>query len=117
MNKTEKQILAQDTRSWDGAALPSYPSGTPEIVICRIKIAPGARLDKHYHPVINAGIVERGILTIVADDGRERDFGPGEAIIEMVNVAHYGENRGDEPVDLVMFYASTPGTPISLSSE
>lgn len=116
MKNIEKKVLAAGSQAWNGSRLPDYPSGEPEVDVCRITIDPGQRLEKHIHPVINAGMVISGTLTVVDDNGDESTFGPGEAIIEMVGLPHYGENRGDEPVDIVMFYASTPGTPLSLPS-
>lgn len=83
------------------------------IEVLDIEIAPGARLALHTHPVINAGVVIRGRLTVVSSEGKERTFSAGEAIVEMVHKPHYGENRGDEPVRLVLFYAATPGQPLS----
>lgn len=103
----KKKTLASDTRAWDGSMLPPYPAGQPEVSVVRIAIAPGARLAMHTHPMINAGMVIAGRLTVVAADGGERTFGPGEAIIEMVNRPHYGENRGADTVDLVMVYADS----------
>ena len=59
----------------------------------------------------------RGELTVVADDGRERSFRAGEGVIEMVGRLHYGENRGEEPVELVMVYAGSDGLPLSEPAE
>ena len=33
----------------------------------------------------------------------------GDALVEMIGTVHYGENRGDEPAEVVMFYAGTEG--------
>lgn len=103
----------ESASSWDGAPLPRYPAGTPLVTILRYTVAPHARLPLHRHPVINAGAVLRGELTVVAEDGRERTFRAGEGIVEMVGTLHYGENRGDEPIELVMFYAGSEGLPLS----
>ena len=62
-------------------------------------------------------MVLRGELTVVADDGRERRFRAGEGVIEMVGRLHYGENRGEEPVELVMVYAGSDGLPLSEPAE
>lgn len=113
MKDIRKEILASGSKSWDGSDLPRYPDSEPEIVVCRISIPSGAKLEMHTHPVINAGMVLSGTLTVIGADGNEKEFNAGDAIIEMVGKPHYGENRGQEPVDLVMFYASTPGTPLS----
>lgn len=104
--------LLVSSSSWDGAALPAYPAGRPELSILRYTLAPHTQLPPHVHHIINCGVVISGQLTVVALDGTERTFGPGEALIEMCDRAHYGENRGDTPVDLIMFYAGTPGLPL-----
>ena len=54
---------------------------------------------------------------MVAGNGTERTFRPGEGIVEMVGTLHYGENRGDDEVELVMFYAGAEGVPLSVKSE
>lgn len=105
--------LAETSASWDGTPLPPYPDGTPQVTILRGVVRPGAKLAQHKHPVINAGIVLRGELTVVAEDGTTRCFRAGEAIVEMVGKYHYGENRGSEEVELVLFYAGTAELPLS----
>lgn len=73
---------------------------------------PGEKLAMHRHPVINAGIVLQGELTVVAENGLEKTFRAGEGIVELVGTYHYGENRDKEPVELVIFYAGTTETPL-----
>lgn len=114
LHTIDRKVLAGGSQAWDGSQLPDYPDGEPEISIMRITIPAGDRLEMHVHPVINAGMVISGTLTVISASGDEHEFKAGDAIIEMVGKPHYGENRGDEPVDIVMFYASTPGTPLSL---
>lgn len=97
--------------SWDGAELPAYPAGRPQLSILRYTLAPHSQLPPHVHRIINCGVVISGALTVVALDGTERTFHAGEAIIEMCDRAHYGENRGDEPVDLSSW--SMPARPAS----
>jgi quercetin dioxygenase-like cupin family protein len=109
----EFQTLAKGTHSWDGAPLPSYPSGTPEITISRIVIAPGAVLPFHQHPFINAGVVLRGQLTVTTEHGRTLKLEAGDALIEVVHTWHRGENTGSEPVEIIVFYAGTKDTPVT----
>ncbi len=101
--------LAETSCSWDGATLPNYPATTPQITILRYTFPPHQVLPAHRHLVINCGVVLKGELTIVTTDGRERTFKAGDAVVEMVGTVHSGENRGDEPVELIMFYAGTEG--------
>lgn len=105
--------VVESSASWDGTPLPAYPRGVPRVTILRAAIPPHTKLDMHLHRPINAGVVLCGELTVVADDGCERTFRAGEGIVEMVGKRHYGENRGDQAVDLVMFYAGAEGMPLS----
>ncbi len=108
------QELAKTTKSWDGALLPAYPRTQPEITILRISIPGGARLDVHTHPVINAGILLKGQLTVVTKDGKMLHLKAGDPIVEVVNTWHYGINEGDAPAEIVVFYAGTLNTPVSI---
>ena len=106
--------LVKTTRSWDGKVLPPYPQGQPEVTILRISIPAGTRLDTHSHPVINAGVLISGQLTVVTTDGKTLHLKAGDPIVEVVNTLHYGINQGEVPAELVVFYAGTIGTPITV---
>lgn len=106
--------VVESSSSWDGTPLPAYPEGVPRVTILRAAIQPGAKLEMHRHRMINAGMVLRGELTVVDEGGgAERTFRAGEGIVELVGRRHYGENRGGEVVDLVMFYAGAEGMSLS----
>ena len=53
----EKQVqsteLIRTSQSWDGAALPDYLQGRPEIVAVKYEILAGEKLGRHHHPVMN----------------------------------------------------------------
>ena len=106
--------LARTSQSWDGAPLPNYPAGKPELIVKRYVFPRGSKLGWHHHPVMNYGILQQGELTIIGQDGREKTVRAGEAVVEMVGTIHHGENRGDKTVVLDMFYISQDGTPISV---
>ena len=57
--------LAETSKSWNGDALPNYPKGKPKITVLKITIPPKTKLHKHYHPVINSGILLKGELKVV----------------------------------------------------
>jgi quercetin dioxygenase-like cupin family protein len=107
--EVEAKVLVETTTAWDGSAFPAYPNGTPQVIIKRFAFPPRAVTGWHTHPVINAGLVISGELTIVCQDGEERTFHAGDPIVEISNRVHRGENRTDAPTDIVVFYASTPG--------
>jgi len=109
------QVLAQTTASWDGTPLPRYPRAQPEITILRIVIPAHTQLPLHKHPVINAGVLLRGSLTVEAEDGQVLHLEAGDSIVELVNQWHYGRNDGDEPAEIIVFYAGIPGKPITVT--
>jgi len=112
--RVKSDVIAQSTRSWDGAKLPPYPKGQPEITILKITIPPGVRLPMHKHPVINAAVMLRGVLHVTTDTGKTMTLKKGDSLVELVNQWHYGENRGRQPVEILVFYAGVKGTPLTV---
>ena len=106
--------LFRTGESWDGVQLPDYLQGRPELVAMKYVFPAGQKLGWHQHPVMNFGILVQGELTIIAEDGKEKVVHEGEAIVEMVNTIHHGENRGDKPAVLYMFYLSQEDLPLSV---
>ena len=106
--------LAKTGTSWDGSALPPYPAGPPEVTILRITIPPGAKLPLHEHPVINAGVLLKGALTVMTEQGRTLHLKAGDPIVEVVDKWHYGINEGTVPAEIVVFYAGVQGEPITV---
>ncbi len=113
--KTE--ILSKDTTSWDGSAIPGFPSDHPEITITRITIPPGVKLPVHKHPNPLAGYVVSGTLTVMKEDGTKKSFKAGETVVELVNTWHYGMNSSKEPVVLIAFYTGETGIPLTILKE
>jgi len=107
-------VLSKSVLSWNGKTLPVYPEGKPEITILKITIPPGAFLPLHEHPVINAGVLLSGVLTVVTENGRTLHLKAGEAIVEVVDTWHYGRNEGNEPAEIIVFYAGITGRPITI---
>ena len=115
ISAVQVDVLAKTGLSWDGRDLPEYPKGTPEITILRIKIPPGAQLPLHKHPVINAGVLLNGELTVVTEDNRTLHLKTGEAIVEVVNKWHYGKNESNKTAEIIVFYAGVRDTPITIT--
>ena len=114
VNQVEAAELFRTSQSWDGAELPDYPRGRPELVAMRYVFPVGKKLGWHHHDVMNCGVLTQGELTIVAQDGTEKVVHEGEAVVEMVGTIHHGENRGTKPAVLYMFYLSQKGSPLSV---
>ena len=109
--------LVQSTTSWDGALLPPYPPGQPQITIRRVVIPVGGQLPPHLHPVINAGILVRGQLTVKAANGKTIELKAGDPLVELVNTVHYGINSGNVPAEIVVVYAGSTNMPVSLPAK
>ena len=106
--------LVRTSQSWDGVELPDYFQGRPELVAVKYEFPAGKQLGWHHHPVMNYGVLVQGELTIIGQDGKEKVVHEGEAVVEMVNTIHHGENRGTKPVILYMFYLSQEGQPLAV---
>ncbi len=114
----EQQVVSTElirtSQSWDGVELPDYLQGRPELVAVKYVFPAGKKLGWHHHPVMNYGVLVQGELTIIGQDGKEKVVHEGEAVVEMVNTIHHGENRGSKPVILYMFYLSQEGKPLAV---
>ncbi len=113
-NEIEVTTLVKTTTSWNGNSLPNYPEGTPEITILKIIIPPKTALKRHKHPVINAGVLTKGELTVISETNDTLYLKAGEPIVELVNTWHYGRNDSNEPVEIIVFYAGVEKAPITV---
>ena len=107
------QCLVESSCGWDGSPLPNYPGGRPVLSIYRYVFPPHTVTADHFHKIINCGVVTSGQLTLVCRDGREKTVHAGEAVIEIDGEVHHGENRGDDPAEVIMLYAGDGKTPFS----
>ena len=107
-------VLAKTSSSWDAEALPEYPRGQSEITILKITIPPKTLLPLHEHPVINAGVLLKGELTVVTEDKETLYLKAGDTIVEVVNKWHYGKNEGDVPAEIIVFYAGILDEPVTI---
>ena len=112
--QVEKTELIRTSQSWDGVELPDYLQGRPELVAVKYVFPVGQKLGWHHHPVMNYGVLMQGELTIIGQDGKKKVVHEGEAVVEMVNTIHHGENRGTKPVILYMFYLSQKDLPLAV---
>jgi quercetin dioxygenase-like cupin family protein len=107
-------VLVKSTQSWDGSLLPPYPEGQPEVTILKITIPAGTKIPLHQHPYINAGVLLKGELTVVTKTGDTLIMTAGDPIVEIVNKWHMGQNSGDVPAEIIVFYAGIQGQPITV---
>ncbi len=105
--------LLKTTTSWDGKPI-VYPDGQAEVSALVIEIAPGGETDWHQHPVPSFGMVLEGTLEVQLKDGQVKRIEAGQALAEVVNTFHNGRNVGDKPLKLLVIYAGSVGTPLTL---
>lgn len=110
------EVLAKTGSSWNGDVLPEYAEGIPEVTILRIAIPPGVQLPLHKHPVINAGVMTKGELTVTTERGQVLHLHAGDPIVEVVDTWHYGKNAGAETAEIIVFYAGIQGKPITVKA-
>jgi quercetin dioxygenase-like cupin family protein len=108
------KTLLQTTKSWDGRTLPAYGEGPAEISIVKYEFEPGAVIPMHMHPVINAGILLKGELTITTKTGETVTVREGDTVVELFKIWHSGANTGSVKTELIMFYAGHPGVPLAI---
>lgn len=113
-SKTEVITLIKTSKSWNGTPLTKYLEGKPEITILKIIIPPKTKLELHKHPEINAGVLLKGELTVISETNDTLHLKAGEPIVEIVNTWHFGQNEGNEPVEIIVFYAGIEGSPVTV---
>jgi quercetin dioxygenase-like cupin family protein len=111
------QTLVRSDRAWDGARLPPLDASQPEVSVLRITVPPGVKLQRHLHPVINAGVLLQGRLRVESDNGATLLLEPGQALIEVVNTVHRGVSLGPDPAVIVVVYVGPKGQPTTLPAD
>ena len=63
LKQVETTELFRTSQSWDGAELPDYPQGRPELVAVKYEIPQGSKLGWHHHDAMNHGVLVQGELS------------------------------------------------------
>lgn len=86
------------------------PAGPAELVVAVTALPPGAVVPMHRHLHPRYVTVEEGSLRMTFADGRPgRDFGPGDVIVEPIDVWHEGRVTSAGPARLRGFDLVPPG--------
>lgn len=114
-NTTKADVLTKSTKSWDESVLPAYPTDAPEITMVRLTIPAGGKLPMHKHPVIAAGYLVSGQLTVEDEQGKKLDVKAGDALLSLVDKWHAVHNPGDKTAEIVLFYAGSANVPHTIT--
>lgn len=112
--KTESTVLLETIKSWNGNVLPKFPEGQPKITISKVVIPPKTKLPKHIHPVLTTGVLTKGELTVTDNNNNQITIKAGDVLVEVVNTIHFGENKGSEAAEIIVFYIGEENTPTTI---
>ena len=103
------KLIKKTTTAANGQEL-AYPrDAKPEVTVATVEIPPAGETGWHSHPFPVYAYVMAGTIAVAIGSGGEHEFKEGEAIIEVMDTAHNGRNRGSVPVRLVVFYTGVLG--------
>lgn len=87
-----------------------YATTTPAHVTAAIvTVAPGSKTIVHRHGVPMFAYILGGELTVDYGDHGKRTYRQGQALMEAMDVAHFGVNNGSEPVRILVVYMGAEG--------
>ncbi|MFJ8925301.1 cupin domain-containing protein [Streptomyces sp. NPDC102364] len=94
--------------------------GSRHLVYRKAVIPPGASTGWHFHTGEEIAVIHSGTMVRVnGSDCSERSLGPGDALVEPTgpDEAHFGTNRGSEPVVLYITDVLPKGADFSEPAE
>lgn len=86
-----------------------YPPGDAHITAAIVTLAPGGRTILHKHPVPLFAYILDGELVVDYGTHGTRTYKQGASFMEAMDVAHFGENKGDKPVRILAVYMGAVG--------
>jgi quercetin dioxygenase-like cupin family protein len=86
-----------------------YPKGAAHVTAAIVTIAPGAKTVVHKHGVPMFGYILDGELTVDYGKHGTRTYRQGQALMEAMDVAHFGINTSAQPVRILVVYMGADG--------
>ena len=108
-----EQLIQTETH-WNQQPIKPIHIDHPQITMLRITIPAGEKLTMHKHPILNIGYLTKGELTVRSDKGDTLVLKPGDPIVELVDVWHYGESTGSEDAEIVVTYVGEKNDDLSV---
>lgn len=81
-----------------------YPDCPPRIESMRITLAPGETGKTHQHLTPLYGFILAGEVSVDYENGQTRVYKKGEALIEAMDIPHFGYNAGSVPAEILTVY-------------
>ena len=111
------ETVIQTDSHWNKQAIKPIHIDHPQITMLRITIPAGEKLSMHKHPILNIGYLTKGELTVSSENGEVLVLHPGDPIVELVDIWHYGESTGSEDAEIVVTYVGDKEDPLSIAKE
>ena len=112
---TEK--LIQTRTHWNHQPIQALHIEQPQVSMLRITIPAGEKLSMHKHPILNIGYLTKGELTVRSENGGKLVLKPGDPIVELVDIWHYGESTGSEDAEIIVTYVGDKTDSLSIAKE
>lgn len=109
------ETIIQTNSYWNGQPIESINIQNPKVTMLRITIPVGEKLVVHKHPILNVGYLTKGELTVHSEKGEKLVLKPGDPIVELVDVWHYGENTGSEKAEIIVVYVGEANDELSIT--
>ena len=110
---TSEMVIQTDSH-WNGQVVKPIHIDHPKITILRITIPVGEKLAMHKHPILNIGYLTKWELTVRSEKGDVLVLKPGDPIVELVDIWHYGESTGTEDAEIVVTYVGDKDDELSI---
>jgi quercetin dioxygenase-like cupin family protein len=89
-----------------------YPTNGPAHVTAAIvTLAPGAKTVLHRHGVPLFAYILEGEITVDYGDRGKRTYRAGDALMEAMDVPHFGADAGPQPVRILTVFIGAEGAP------
>ena len=111
------ETVIQTETHWNKQAIKPIHIDNPQVTMLRITIPAGEKLPMHKHPILNIGYLTKGELTVRSEDGGVLVLHPGDPIVELVDIWHYGESTGSEDAEIVVTYVGDKADSLSIAKE
>jgi quercetin dioxygenase-like cupin family protein len=87
-----------------------YPSSGPaHVTAAIITLKPGTKTDLHKHGVPLFAYILEGEITVDYGDRGKRTYRQGDALMEAMDVAHFGADTGAKPVRILAVFMGAKG--------
>jgi quercetin dioxygenase-like cupin family protein len=109
--------LIKTTTTWDGKDI-HYPTGEKaQVTALMVEIPVNGETGWHHHPVPSFAMIVQGTLDVMLKDGSVNHLKAGDPLVEVVDTAHNGRNTGDVPVKIMVFYAGTINSTLTIKEK